>query len=87
MTGVGFVQSDPPVKKLMGNRVLYANMDVGTKHDSRHRVFLKAFTDRARSEGTIEQLELVFWTDFASTHGIIGDTDFAGIEVPHERVV
>ena len=87
MTGVGLVQSDPPVEKFMGNRVLYANMDVGTKHDPRHRVFLKAFTDRARSEGTIKQLELFFWTDLASTHRIIGDADFTGIEVPHERVV
>lgn len=87
MTGVGLVQRDPPVEKLVVNRVLHANMNVGAQYDPRHRVFLEAFTDGARSEGTIEQLKLVFRTDLTSAHGVIGDADLAWFEVPHERVV
>lgn len=71
----------------MGNRVLQANANVGAQHDPRHRVFLEAFTDGARSEGAIKQFELVFRTNFASACRVIGDADLAGFEVAHERIV
>ena len=87
VTRVRVAQRDPPVESFMGNRVLQANENVGAQHDPRHRVFLEAFTDRARSEGTIKQLKFVFRTDLASACRVIGNADFAGFEVSHERVV
>ena len=87
MTGTGLVQRDPAVEKFMGNRMLHADMNVGAQHDPRHRVFLEDFTDRARSEGAIKQLELVFGTNFASACRVIGDADLAEFEVSHEGIV